>query len=384
MAGRRRDTGDSQLLAISEDSDVKGTNRSAMRVVVCGFVLGVLLAATMAVAGAANTDVSVNSRRLYTDTGVTVRAGDTITIKASGFIHFGAVPIDHLTPAGIQLARCETLTASHTKGPRPAPTLDCWSLIGKIGVGGEPFAVGDAKTVRAATSGKLLLGVNDNLLGDNQGAWIATVTVEKAATATSSGKKSSSSTLIVVIGGLLIVAVLLGVVVMGRKRQRRKPKAAAARPVRKAAPPPPPPPAPIPAPVAPPEIPVEAGPVAATRPTISLLDDEPQSQSVTDSPAEGDFTDVNIFEVEFPDNTSLRVGYNHFPEGTLVRFRIAQRARGAATGSFVANGGGSRYHFVTVDLGQELEPNPDGADVSFTWAIGGVPFQYSVRRVPAS
>ena len=36
-----------------------------------------------------------------------------------------------------------------------------------------------------------------------------------------------------------------------------------------------------------------------------------------------------------------------------------------------------------LPLGVELEPDPDGADVNFTWAIGSVPFHYSVRRDPA-
>ena len=95
------------------------------------------------------------------------------------------------------------------------------------------------------------------------------------------------------------------------------------------------------------------------------------------------FTEVNIFEVEFSDRASLRVGYNYFPEGTVVHWRVAQRANPRASGEFVTNGGGNTYHFVTIPLGVELEPDPDGADVNFTWAIGTVPFHYSVRRDPA-
>ena len=97
----------------------------------------------------------------------------------------------------------------------------------------------------------------------------------------------------------------------------------------------------------------------------------------------GEFTDTNIFEVEFAERSWLRVGYNYFPEGTTVYWRIAQHAHHRAEGEFVTDGGGNTYHFVTLPLGVELEPDPDGADVHFTWAIGGVPFQYSVRRDPA-
>jgi hypothetical protein len=96
----------------------------------------------------------------------------------------------------------------------------------------------------------------------------------------------------------------------------------------------------------------------------------------------GEFTDTNIFEVEFSDRSSLRVGYNYFPEGTIVYWRIAQHAIPAGAGEFVTDGGGNAYHFVTLPLGVELEADPEGADVHFAWAIGGVPFQYSVRRDP--
>jgi len=37
---------------------------------------------------------------------------------------------------------------------------------------------------------------------------------------------------------------------------------------------------------------------------------------------------------------------------------------------------------VTLPLGVHLEPAPAAVDVQFTWAIGGVPFRYSVRRDP--
>jgi hypothetical protein len=35
-----------------------------------------------------------------------------------------------------------------------------------------------------------------------------------------------------------------------------------------------------------------------------------------------------------------------------------------------------------LPLGVHLEPDPGSVDVEFTWAIGGVPFRYSVRRDP--
>ena len=323
--------------------------------------------------------VSVNSRRVYTDTGLKVKKGQTVTINASGFIHFGLRPIDHLAPAGMaRISGCDELTGrkASQQTPRPAPRLDCWSLIGWIGAGG-PFAVGATRTIKAPNEGELRLGVNDNYLRDNAGSWTATVTISTGSVAPApvptpaATKKSSSSTLMLMLGGVLVVAVLLGLVVFLRKR-RASAEAGAAAPA-------------VPAPAWSDRVAAAAPPPPAVRPVVRLPDGpaEAASHAVVVSPTEGDFTDVNIFEVEFPDNSSLRVGYNHFPEGTLVRFRIAQRARAEARGDFVTKGGGSQYHFVTVELDDELEANPNGADVTFVWDIGGVPFQYSVRRVTA-
>ena len=95
--------------------------------------------------------------------------------------------------------------------------------------------------------------------------------------------------------------------------------------------------------------------------------------------------DVNIFEVEFSNGLTLRVGYNHFPEGTDLRWKVTQNRIPVATGRFVAKGGGSTNHFETVPLGVKLEgrdTQPDGADVQFDWTINDVPFRYSVRRDP--
>jgi len=59
--------------------------------------------------------------------------------------------------------------------------LACWSLIGKIGQNGTPFQVGTSLTnFTAHVSGELFLGVNDNILRDNTGSWIARIVVSPA------------------------------------------------------------------------------------------------------------------------------------------------------------------------------------------------------------
>jgi hypothetical protein len=128
-------------------------------------------------------------------------------------------------------------------------------------------------------------------------------------------------------------------------------------------------------------------PAAVAAPDISgdILP-EPRGHEVEEravEPYTGEPTDVNIFEVMFPDRASLQVGYSYFPEGTVVRWLVKQGATVAATGEFVTRGGGNTNHFVTITLGVEAEPNRD-ADVDFTWEIGGVPFGYAVRRDPGA
>jgi hypothetical protein len=360
----------SRFAIVFEDADVKGTRHrsAAMRVVACMLAISPMLASEMPNASAATkvptvTRVSVLPSNVWTDTGVTLRSGDSVTIRLSGRIHFGAPPIDRLSPAGIPRGKlCDRINA-RVRGSStwPAPKLDCWSAIGRIGAG-QPFAVGNGKTIHAATDGALQLGVNDNFLRDNSGKWAATVIV------IAPPAKQSTNFMPFVLLGIAVLGGLGGIVLLvtrarrnTRARPARKPKPARARK-----------PAPIPKP--PPVVPVATGAIAGPAEVVLA--------GGVAAPASSEFTEVNIFEVEFSDSTSLRVGYNYFPAGTVVQVRVAQRAKASVTGEFVTDGGGSQYHFVTVPLGSELEPNPDGADVYFTWDIGGVPFQYSVRRAP--
>jgi hypothetical protein len=111
----------------------------------------------------------------------------------------------------------------------------------------------------------------------------------------------------------------------------------------------------------------------------------PAAPGILIAPPDPESIDVNIFEVEFLNGLQLRIGYNHFPDGTPVNWRVLQSGKPVAVGSFVAQGGGSTNHFETANLGVKLEgrdAHPDGADVQFDWSINGVPFRYSVRRDP--
>jgi hypothetical protein len=97
------------------------------------------------------------------------------------------------------------------------------------------------------------------------------------------------------------------------------------------------------------------------------------------APIDPESSDVNIFKVELLDPTSFQVGYNFFPDGTTVRWRVADNGAAIAAGEFVTAGGGSLQHYETVALGTAIS-DPREVEVSFNWVIRDVPFSYSVRR----
>ena len=108
----------------------------------------------------------------WTATGITVQAGQQLTITASGEIYVGATSASE-RPAGIP--GCTPAASYPARSAQfPAPTLTCWSLIARIG-GGAPFEVGSSAQL-TATSGDLYLGINGDSFSGNSGSWSATIT----------------------------------------------------------------------------------------------------------------------------------------------------------------------------------------------------------------
>jgi PA-IL-like protein/EF hand domain-containing protein len=118
--------------------------------------------------GTAGEFITVNAMEQWTDTGVYVRAGDTITFQAEGTIQMSGDPNDTANPAG-----------SRRRAPNaPLRQSAAGSLIARIG-NSAPFVVGgNSRTVRAPANGQLFLGVNDDYLGDNSGEFRVMVTVD--------------------------------------------------------------------------------------------------------------------------------------------------------------------------------------------------------------
>ena len=110
--------------------------------------------------------ITIPGNQAWTDTGKYLNAGDQVAINASGSVTMGGgwTPL----PPNGKNPNCGNL------GGFPAEELPCWSLIGRVG-DGPIFFVGNSANIKAQNSGELLLGVNDNILGDNGGNWYATI-----------------------------------------------------------------------------------------------------------------------------------------------------------------------------------------------------------------
>jgi hypothetical protein len=117
-------------------------------------------------AGLRERDVSVDSRVAWTDTGIDVRAGQTIYFSATGRVHWGPNRDDG--PEGEH--------NSPRNNGRPIPSRPAAALIGRVGDSTGYFFIGDDRgPMRMQSPGRLYLGVNDDYLQDNSGSFRVTV-----------------------------------------------------------------------------------------------------------------------------------------------------------------------------------------------------------------
>jgi hypothetical protein len=107
-------------------------------------------------------EVSVDSWVAWKDTGIDVRAGQSVYFAATGRVRWGPGRQD--TPEGER--------NSPRNDARPIPNRPAAALIGKIGDGEDPFFIGaDQGAIRMRSSGRLFLGINDDFLKDNTGSF---------------------------------------------------------------------------------------------------------------------------------------------------------------------------------------------------------------------
>lgn len=108
--------------------------------------------------------VSVAAATSWSDTGIELRAGQTIYIDASGQVRWGRDRRDG--PAGEK--------NSPFNQARPLPNRPGGALIGRVG--NDIFFIGaEQGPFRVRNSGRLQLGVNDEYLEDNSGSFRVTV-----------------------------------------------------------------------------------------------------------------------------------------------------------------------------------------------------------------
>lgn len=111
-------------------------------------------------------EVNVSGTIAWNDTGVMVRSGQDVFFRASGRVRWGPGRQDG--PAGEH--------NSPRQAGRPIPSRPAAGLIGRVGDSDDVFFIGDETgAIRMRSSGRLLLGINDDMLGDNSGGFRVTV-----------------------------------------------------------------------------------------------------------------------------------------------------------------------------------------------------------------
>ncbi|HXW04768.1 MAG TPA: hypothetical protein VD833_06030 [Vicinamibacterales bacterium] len=106
-------------------------------------------------------NITVQATQPWTATGIMLRRGEWVTVKATGEIRLSSDPNDIATPSGVLKQRFD-------RGA-PLPSVLTGALIGRIG-NGKPFGIG-ADNRFQADPGQLYLGINDSNHADNQGSF---------------------------------------------------------------------------------------------------------------------------------------------------------------------------------------------------------------------
>jgi Ca2+-binding EF-hand superfamily protein len=114
--------------------------------------------------------IRVEGREPWTDTGMNVRAGDTLVFDAQGTVR--------LSDSRNDIAGVGGALSGRRAAEAPLTNQIAGALIARIG-NSEPFFIGNRRSVRAPATGRLYLGVNDDHLLDNQGDFQVMVTIQR-------------------------------------------------------------------------------------------------------------------------------------------------------------------------------------------------------------
>lgn len=136
--------------------------------------------------------VSVQAGVAWTDTGVEVRRGQPLRLDAAGRARalgfrlrawFGGEVIDRWVGPEGTYRWPRSYGKPRGARPFPLPTMadgpaPAFGLIGRIGDDGEPFVVGASYHDDAPATGRLWLGLNDDRLEDNRGAFTVSIQLD--------------------------------------------------------------------------------------------------------------------------------------------------------------------------------------------------------------
>lgn len=115
--------------------------------------------------------VRVAGTSRWVPTGLIVGRNDRVAFAVTGEVQLSTDPEDKARPAGSVKGRYAANA--------PAPTLLAGALIGRVG-NGPVFAIGDqTEPLPMNGDGQLFLTVNDDEVGDNQGAFAVAMTVTR-------------------------------------------------------------------------------------------------------------------------------------------------------------------------------------------------------------
>ncbi len=119
--------------------------------------------------GVAGNTVSVAGNQPWTDTGIMVKKGDRLSFHASGEVQIAQGGSSAASPDGAGSF------GSQQRSQYPVPAMPVGGLIARVG-NGQPFPIGsNTQPITMPQDGRLLLGINDNNLGDNSGAFSVTI-----------------------------------------------------------------------------------------------------------------------------------------------------------------------------------------------------------------
>jgi hypothetical protein len=112
--------------------------------------------------------VTVNANQRWVSTGITVAKGQQVRFNSSGEVQLSPDANDTAGTAGSKIGR------RMSAGPLPGQLAG--ALIGRVG-NGQPFGIGNqTDPLSMPAAGLLYLGINDDNVGDNNGAFTVTVT----------------------------------------------------------------------------------------------------------------------------------------------------------------------------------------------------------------